>query len=184
MHACMPTPSSPSPTLPHSPPLSLGTIRLYCKGADAKVLPRLKPTIDPALLQNTHRNLHLFATKGLRTLLLGTRVLQEEEYNDWDVRYQAACADLDNRDARINALADEIEQNLELVGVTAIEDKLQVCGDGGIGGWGGVFVVVVVGVYAFPHIILQMNTLTTEDMQSHTHAITHRMVFRKQWPPS
>lgn len=40
-------------------------------------------------------------------------------------RYQDAAADLDNRESRINDLANEIERGLELVGVTAIEDKLQ-----------------------------------------------------------
>ena len=40
-------------------------------------------------------------------------------------RYQEAAADLEDRDARLAELYKEAELGLELVGVTAIEDKLQ-----------------------------------------------------------
>lgn len=40
-------------------------------------------------------------------------------------RYQEAAGDLEDRDARLAALYEEAELGLELVGVTAIEDKLQ-----------------------------------------------------------
>lgn len=63
--------------------------------------------------------------QGLRTLVLGTKILQEEVWADWDSRYQDAAAQLDNRDEALAALAVEIEADLEMVGVTAIEDKLQ-----------------------------------------------------------
>lgn len=63
--------------------------------------------------------------QGLRTLVLGTKVLSEEEWADWDGRYQDAAAQLDERDEALAALAVEIEADLEFVGVTAIEDKLQ-----------------------------------------------------------
>ena len=51
--------------------------------------------------------------------------MEEEEWAAWDRRYQAAAADLDDRDAQLAALYQEAEAGLELVGVTAIEDKLQ-----------------------------------------------------------
>lgn len=63
--------------------------------------------------------------QGLRTLVLGTKILPEEVWADWDSRYQDAAAQLDNRDEALAALAVEIEADLEMVGVTAIEDKLQ-----------------------------------------------------------
>lgn len=63
--------------------------------------------------------------QGLRTLALGSKVLEEDEWEAWDARYQEAAADLDNRDARLAALYAEAEADLQLVGVTAIEDKLQ-----------------------------------------------------------
>lgn len=64
--------------------------------------------------------------QGLRTLVLANKVLEEQEWAEWDKRYQLAASDLEDRDARLAALYTEAEANLELVGVTAIEDKLQV----------------------------------------------------------
>jgi len=63
--------------------------------------------------------------QGLRTLCLANKVMEEEEWADWDRRYQSAAADLEDRDAQLAALYLEAEAGLELVGVTAIEDKLQ-----------------------------------------------------------
>jgi hypothetical protein len=57
--------------------------------------------------------------------LLGTRILQEAEYTAWDARFQAAASSLADREAQLDALAGEVEGGLELIGVTAIEDKLQ-----------------------------------------------------------
>jgi cation transport ATPase len=63
--------------------------------------------------------------QGLRTLAVATRLLGEDEYAEWDQRYQAAAAQLEGRDEALADLAGEVEADLELVGVTAIEDKLQ-----------------------------------------------------------
>lgn len=65
------------------------------------------------------------ASQGLRTLVLATRVLTEAEWAAWNEGYQAAAASLDGREARIAAEASKVERHLQLVGVTAIEDKLQ-----------------------------------------------------------
>ena len=43
----------------------------------------------------------------------------------WDARYQEAAAALDQRDVAIARAAADIESDLDLVGSTAIEDKLQ-----------------------------------------------------------
>lgn len=45
---------------------------------------------------------------------------------EWDQRYQEAASSFVDRDEKLDALGKEIEQGLELIGVTAIEDKLQV----------------------------------------------------------
>jgi magnesium-transporting ATPase (P-type) len=63
--------------------------------------------------------------QGLRTLVLGSRVVGEAEWAAWNTRYQAAAASLEGREEAIAAVAAEVERGLELVGVTAIEDKLQ-----------------------------------------------------------
>ena len=38
-----------------------GTIRIYCKGSDAKVMARIRDDTDPDLVTKTNNNLHLFA---------------------------------------------------------------------------------------------------------------------------
>ena len=68
--------------------------------------------------------------QGLRTLVLGTKIIDDGAYQEWDRRYQEAAASFVGRDEKLDALGREIEEGLELIGVTAIEDKLQV------GGWG------------------------------------------------
>ena len=40
-----------------------GSIRLYAKGADSKMLANLNPNTDSELLEQTAKNLHLFATQ-------------------------------------------------------------------------------------------------------------------------
>jgi magnesium-transporting ATPase (P-type) len=64
--------------------------------------------------------------QGLRTLVLGTKIIAPATYQEWDRRYQEAAASFVDRDERLDALGKEIEEGLELIGVTAIEDKLQV----------------------------------------------------------
>jgi hypothetical protein len=63
--------------------------------------------------------------QGLRTLVLGSRVLAEAEWAAWNKGYQAAASALDDREGKSAAMAEKIERELTLVGVTAIEDKLQ-----------------------------------------------------------
>lgn len=63
--------------------------------------------------------------QGLRTLVLATRVIHPDEYEQWDKEYQQAAQSLEQREERIERAADRIERDLEFVGVTAIEDKLQ-----------------------------------------------------------
>lgn len=102
-----------------------GSIRLYCKGADTKVMKKIRKGTDENLLRRTDQDLHTFAKQGLRTLVLGSKVIPEEIYDDWDARYQQASCMFEGRDDAMDALGLEIEQDLELIGVTAIEDKLQ-----------------------------------------------------------
>jgi hypothetical protein len=64
--------------------------------------------------------------QGLRTLVLGTKIISPQEYAEWDKRYQEVAASFEGRDENLEKLGIEIEQGLELIGVTAIEDKLQV----------------------------------------------------------
>ncbi|KAF9960353.1 hypothetical protein BGZ65_012446 [Modicella reniformis] len=67
-----------------------------------------------------------YATTGLRTLLYGHRFLSEEEYKEWSKQYADAQSALEGRQEKLEQVADLLEQNLDMTGATAIEDKLQV----------------------------------------------------------
>ncbi|KAJ2785179.1 phospholipid transporting ATPase [Coemansia interrupta] len=101
-----------------------GRIVLLCKGADSVVMARCRPGQE-RLRQATLDDLERFAQRGLRTLCLGYRILDEAEYVTWRASYDAALASLGDRDAEVEAACDALEQRLQLVGGTAIEDKLQ-----------------------------------------------------------
>jgi phospholipid-translocating ATPase len=49
----------------------------------------------------------------------------EAEYASWSERYHEATVSMDDRAEKIEAVSDELEQDLRLLGATAIEDKLQ-----------------------------------------------------------
>jgi len=103
-----------------------GTLRVFCKGADNIMLSLLKKDLDRDLIASTHQSLHDYSVKGLRTLVLGTRILDTKEFEEWDAKYQAAARSLsEDRETKINEIAKELERDFELVGITAIEDKLQ-----------------------------------------------------------
>ncbi|KAI0273495.1 hypothetical protein BC834DRAFT_1024630 [Gloeopeniophorella convolvens] len=101
-----------------------GPILLLSKGADNVIFERLAPGGEE-LKAATEEQLDGFAHEGLRTLTLANRVVSEKEYNEWVKRYQNALAAIDDREEEVERVSDEIEQNLFLLGATAIEDKLQ-----------------------------------------------------------
>nr|XP_056723681.1 phospholipid-transporting ATPase IK [Euleptes europaea] len=90
-----------------------GRIRLYTKGADVVILERLHS--DRSSEAYTVKALNSFAEETLRTLCLATKEVVEEEYAQWSKKHHAASVSLQDR-------AQELDK---LLGVTAIEDKLQ-----------------------------------------------------------
>uniref|UniRef100_H3B1E3 Phospholipid-transporting ATPase n=1 Tax=Latimeria chalumnae TaxID=7897 RepID=H3B1E3_LATCH len=101
-----------------------GKIRLYCKGADTILFERLHPSSHD-LMNITTDHLNEYAGDGLRTLVLASKELDEAYYVDWAERHHMASTALDCREERLAAVYEEIEQDMMLLGATAIEDKLQ-----------------------------------------------------------
>ncbi|XP_073960226.1 probable phospholipid-transporting ATPase IM [Choristoneura fumiferana] len=101
-----------------------GEIRLYTKGADNVIYERLKSNQTRVKTQ-TQEHLNKFAGEGLRTLALAWRPLEERGFAEWKRRHQVAALALHDRDEQLDAIYEEIETDLLLLGVTAIEDKLQ-----------------------------------------------------------
>jgi phospholipid-translocating ATPase len=80
---------------------------------------------DEAIFERCFQHIDDFATEGLRTLLFGYRFLDEQEYAGWKKIYVDATTSLVDRQNKIEAAGEMIEQNLDLAGATAIEDRLQ-----------------------------------------------------------
>uniref|UniRef100_A0A8D3DSX2 Phospholipid-transporting ATPase n=1 Tax=Scophthalmus maximus TaxID=52904 RepID=A0A8D3DSX2_SCOMX len=101
-----------------------GRIRLYCKGADTVLLERLHPC-NQELTNITSDHLNEYAADGLRTLALAYRDLTEDEWEAWSESHRCADKATDCREDRLAAAYEQIEQDMMLLGATAIEDKLQ-----------------------------------------------------------
>ncbi|KAL7748762.1 phospholipid transporting ATPase [Sorochytrium milnesiophthora] len=104
--------------------LADGRIMLYCKGADSIIFERLADGQEE-LCETTADQLQYFANEGLRTLCIACRELTRKEYQSWHAKYLEAAVLTDDREEAIEAVATTIEQQLQLLGATAIEDKLQ-----------------------------------------------------------
>ncbi|KAG5892815.1 hypothetical protein JTB14_033381 [Gonioctena quinquepunctata] len=101
-----------------------GQLKLYCKGADNVIYERLKGGSED-IRNKTQEHLNKFAGEGLRTLCLASCDLNEEFFNNWKQRHQEAAVSMEGRDEKLDAIYEEIERDMDLIGVTAIEDKLQ-----------------------------------------------------------
>ena len=97
-----------------------GEIWFYQKGADT-VMTNIVAAND--WLDEETANM---AREGLRTLVVGRRKLSPQQYDDFANAYRTASLTLQSRDALMaQVLRDHLEHNLELLGVTGVEDKLQ-----------------------------------------------------------
>lgn len=109
----------------YSPRTLRHKIYCYCKGADSSLLPLVNDQdLDSGVDKMLSSTIDTFAREGLRTLLLCRKEIDPEFCADWIKRFNAAQMEID-RDLQSQLLFEEIEHSFELIGVTAIEDKLQ-----------------------------------------------------------
>ena len=108
---------------------------IYTKGADTVMESRLRAGQE-AMVKATFEAMVGFSSEGLRTLVCGRADLPGPAFEAWLTRYRAATSDLGEIQRRqaflpnaIDDLMDEAEtafgDGLELLGATAIEDRLQ-----------------------------------------------------------
>lgn len=98
------------------------TIVCITKGADSVMEPLLSEPFPEACA----KDLALFSSQGLRTLVVGMREVPNDEFEAWNAQYNAARNIIDGtKQQELDRLAASIEQGLELLGVTAVEDRLQ-----------------------------------------------------------
>jgi phospholipid-translocating ATPase len=76
-------------------------------------------------MQTTVKHINSFATEGLRTLAVAVRVLSQEDYESYSKSMIKASQSLEGREAKIRAIYEHLEDNLELIGAIGVEDRLQ-----------------------------------------------------------
>uniref|UniRef100_A0A8C6MFA4 Phospholipid-transporting ATPase n=1 Tax=Nothobranchius furzeri TaxID=105023 RepID=A0A8C6MFA4_NOTFU len=94
---------------------------LFTKGAESAIL----PFSSSGEIEKTRLHVDEFALKGMRTLVVACRHFSPEEYIDVDKRLTAARTALQQREERLQEAFSHIERDLQLLGATAVEDKLQ-----------------------------------------------------------
>jgi len=96
-----------------------GKIVLYMKGAD---------TVMANIVQYNDwlaEEVDNMAREGLRTLVVASKILTEEQYLDFEQRYQAARLSVVNRAAQVAAVVESLQRDMALLCVTGVEDRLQ-----------------------------------------------------------
>lgn len=97
-----------------------GEITFLQKGADV-VMAKIVQRND--WLEEESANM---AREGLRTLVMARKRLHGHSYEEFKERYHAASIKLEGRnDAMAAVVAEYLEHDLELLGLTGVEDKLQ-----------------------------------------------------------
>ncbi|KAM1123095.1 hypothetical protein ACFX13_004612 [Malus domestica] len=102
-----------------------GQIILLCKGADNIIFDRLAEN-GRAYQQATTLHLSNYAEDGFRTLAFAYRKLEAAEYEQWNSIFKVAKTTIGpEREEVLEKASEMIEKDLILLGVAAVEDKLQ-----------------------------------------------------------
>ncbi|KAG8461519.1 hypothetical protein KFE25_001123 [Diacronema lutheri] len=104
-----------------TPPLG----RAGAAGAHPRVPSPMRSDRARAAHASTLEHLRAFATAGLRTLVLAVRELDASSAERWLGEYREAAVASERRDERLAEAAARLEVRMRLVGVSAIEDRLQ-----------------------------------------------------------
>ena len=100
-------------------------IKLYIKGAECEIIKRLcKNSLENDNFKIISNGLKEFSKRGLRTLMIAFKKINDEEYYSWVSELYDDELNFQNKKI-IEKLYDIIENNLILLGGTVVEDKLQ-----------------------------------------------------------
>lgn len=109
------------------------TVKVLVKGADTSMLSILRTrnhdglfdSLHAKTIETTENHLSSYSSEGLRTLVIGSKYLSNEEFSEWQERYEEASTSMTERSAKLRQAAALVECDLTLLGATGIEDKLQ-----------------------------------------------------------
>mmetsp|Transcript_5797 Transcript_5797/g.5006 ORF Transcript_5797/g.5006 Transcript_5797/m.5006 type:complete len:152 (+) Transcript_5797:1869-2324(+) len=93
----------------------------YLKGADTVMKYKIAE-YQRGFLQDEVDEL---AKIGLRTLIITQKYLTPKEYEEWNIQYEEANNQTENREAQVRKVVEMLEGEMEFLGITGVEDKLQ-----------------------------------------------------------
>ena len=93
-------------------------IIVMTKGADNIIYQR---SVEIKYEEDVNR----YAVSGYRTLVFTKRVLNSQESQNWISEFSEANTKIEGRDEAIAEISEHIENQLNIIGVSAVEDKLQ-----------------------------------------------------------
>ncbi|XP_016407251.1 probable phospholipid-transporting ATPase IIB [Sinocyclocheilus rhinocerous] len=96
-----------------------GDITFYMKGADVAMASIVQYN---DWLEEECGNM---AREGLRTLVVAKKSLTEEQYQDFESRYNQAKLSIHDRALKVAAVVESLEREMELLCLTGVEDQLQ-----------------------------------------------------------
>ncbi|XP_060886341.1 phospholipid-transporting ATPase VA [Labrus mixtus] len=108
-------------------------ITVYTKGADSAIMDLIRPPDTGSskgkrqkkIVSRTQNYLNLYAADGLRTLCIAKKIMSKEQYACWLQRHLEAETAIQGREELLFQSALRLETNLQLLGATGIEDRLQ-----------------------------------------------------------
>ena len=98
-----------------------GHIIYYLKGAENVMMRFVKPDSVTTISEHAEN----LATKGLRTLVLTEKLISQEDFDEWNKEYEEAKTSMEDRQKKIAEVVAKLENNMEFLCVTGVEDLLQ-----------------------------------------------------------
>ena len=98
-----------------------GHIIYYLKGAENVMMKFVKDEYVTIISEHAEN----LATKGLRTLVLSQKLIKKEEFDIWNKEYEEAKASMEDRQKKIAEVVSKLENNMDFLCVTGVEDLLQ-----------------------------------------------------------
>ena len=103
-------------------------IHMFIKGADGVIIPACSSTISDGnqIMDKTQTIVNGYASQGLRTLVYGYKRLSRNEFDLFTNKLEQAKQSMVNRVKFVREAYRDLEaKEIQLLGATAIEDKLQ-----------------------------------------------------------
>ena len=97
-------------------------IIFYLKGADEVIKDKIGSQVAQTKMVE---DCETYAMEGLRTLAITQRILSLQEYQNFHNNYQKAQTQMENREFEMRRTIETIERDMDFLGVTGVEDKLQ-----------------------------------------------------------